>query len=370
MDWTLFTIETVKVLLILVAFIQIVPVMIWAERKGAALIQDRPGPNRAGLDFTSRWPWKVLRPFAHLGLLHPIADAVKFIFKEDPIPHHVNKFLYAVAPSLCLIPACLVVATLPFADSAVILGHTVQVQIADLDVAIIYMLAIGSLGVYGIMFGGWASNNKYSLIGAMRASSQIISYEIPLGLAAAAAVTVFGTFSLREITQMQEGTLWGFLPNWGVFYQPVGFALLFISAFAETNRLPFDLPETEAELVAGFHTEYGSMKFAVFFMAEYMNMATISGIMTVLYFGGWKVPYVTDAQLLSTLGHQNLVALVQVGAFVAKLLVFMIIFVWVRWTIPRFRFDQLLRLAWGSLIPIGLVNLIITAAILYWKGGA
>jgi len=370
MDWTLFAIECVKILLILVAVIHVVPIMIWAERKGAALIQDRPGPNRAGLEFTSSGILKLFKPIIVLGVLHPVADAMKFLWKEDPIPHSANKLLYVLGPFLSLIPACLVIAALPFGDSVVVFGYTLLLQIADIDVGIIFMLAIGSLGIYGIMFGGWASNNKFSLIGALRASSQIISYEIPLGLAAAAAVTVYGTFSLREMVMLQEGTILGVLPNWGVFYQPVGFVLFFIAAFAETNRLPFDLPETEAELVAGFHTEYGSMKFATFFMAEYMNMATISGIMTTLYFGGWKIPYVTDATLLQWLGHQNWVALLQVSSFFIKMGVFMIIFVWVRWTIPRFRFDQLLRLAWGSLIPIGLINIVLTALILYWKAGS
>jgi NADH-quinone oxidoreductase subunit H len=356
MDLLDFSIMAIKAILLLVAVIQVVPVMIWVERKGAALIQDRPGPNRVG-------------PF---GLFQPLADALKFIFKEDPIPTNANKFLFALAPFLGLLPACMIIAVLPFADKAVVMGREVLIQVTDLNVGIVYMLAISSLGVYGILFGGWASNNKFSLVGALRASSQIISYEIPMGLAAAGAVTVFGTFSLREIAVVQEGMIaGGFLPNWGVFYQPIGFILFFICAFAETNRLPFDLPETEAELVGGFHTEYGSMKFAVFFMAEYMNLATISGLMTTLYFGAWKLPYISDALLLTWLhGSVNLLALIQFTIFIAKVSVFMLIFVWVRWTIPRFRFDQLMRLAWGSLIPIGLVNLFITAVVLYFAGRA
>lgn len=354
MDWILFAINCVKILLILVAIVHVVPVMIWVERKGAALIQDRPGPNRVG-------------PF---GLLQPVADALKFLFKEDPVPLQANKFLYNVGPFLALVPACLTIAALPVGDKAIVMGHEITLQIASIDVGLIYIMAIGSLGVYGIMFGGWASNNKYSLIGAMRASSQIISYEIPLGLAAVGAVIIYGTFDLRQMVMLQEGTAFGILPNWGVVYQPIGFLLFFISAFAETNRLPFDLPETEAELVGGFHTEYGSMKFATYFMAEYMNMATISGVMTTLFFGGWKLPYISDTQLLAWLGNLNLVALVQVGVFFTKIAVFMLIFVWVRWTVPRFRFDQLLRLAWGSLIPIGLINIIVTAVVLYLKGAA
>ena len=351
MEWLDIIILLTKVLGIYLLIVQVVPVMIWVERKGAALIQDRPGPERVG-------------PF---GIFQPIADAVKFLFKEDPVPTQVNKFLFNVAPFLALLPASLVIAVLPIGDFCSLFGRNIQLQIADIDVALIYLLAIGSLGVYGILFGGWASNNKFSLLGALRASSQIISYEIPLGLAAAGAVTVYGTFSLRQMVVAQEGTVLGILPNWGVVYQPVGFLLFFIAAFAETNRLPFDLAETEAELVAGFHTEYGSMKFATFFMAEYMNMATISGVMTSLYFGGWHLPYVSDATLFSWLGSRNLLALIQVAVFFTKLGIFMILFVWVRWTIPRFRFDQLLRLAWGSLIPIGLINLVGTALFLYLK---
>lgn len=331
-----------------------VPLMIWVERRGAALIQDRPGPNRVG----------------PMGLLQPIADSIKFFMKEDPIPHHVNKVLYCLGPFLSLLPACLIIAALPFGDFAMLGERRINLQIADLDVGILYLLAVSSLGVYGILFGGWASNNKFSLIGAMRASSQIISYEIPLGLAAASAVMTYGTFSLREMAVFQEGTIFGFLPNWGFFYQPLGFLVFFISAFAETNRLPFDLAESEAELVAGFHTEYGSMKFATFFMAEYMNMATISGVVATLYFGGWHLPWIADSTVLAWVGgNQNWLALVQFLTFLAKIAFFLCVFVWVRWTLPRFRFDQLLKLAWGSLIPLALVNLVVSAVLLYlWRG--
>jgi NADH-quinone oxidoreductase subunit H len=348
-----FIIAALKAIVILVAVIQVVPVMIYVERKVAALIQDRPGPNRVG-------------PF---GLLQPVADALKFLLKEDPIPLYTHRLLYTLAPFLSLIPACLVIAALPIADKAILFGKEITIQIADLDVSLIYVLAIGSLGVYGILFGGWASNNKYSLIGALRSASQMVSYELPLGLAAVGAVMVFGTFSLREMVLQQEGTLLGVLPNWGIFYQPIGFLIFLVASFAETNRLPFDLPESEAELVAGFHTEYGSMKFATFFMAEYMNLATMSGLMTVIYFGGWHLPWVTDAQLLELLGSQNLLCLIQVGTYIFKVSVFMFLYVLIRWTLPRFRFDQLLTLSWGSLIPIGLLNIVVSAILMYVLGG-
>jgi NADH-quinone oxidoreductase subunit H len=351
MSWLDVILMCTKVVVLYVLVIQVVPIMIWVERKGAALMQDRPGPNRVG-------------PF---GLIQPLADVVKFLWKEDPIPTHVNKFLYVLGPFLTLLPASLVIAAIPFADKITVLGREMPVQIADIDVGLIYILGISSLGIYGIMFGGWASNNKYSLFGAMRASSQMISYEIPLGLAATSAVLIFGTFSLREMVFLQEGTLLGFLPKWGFFYQPLGFFIFFVSAFAETNRLPFDLPETEGELVAGYHTEYGSMKFATFFMSEYINMTVSSAMMVTLFFGGWHFPWVSDAALLSLFHSQTLVALFQMMVFISKVSVFMCIFVWVRWTLPRFRYDQLMNLAWKNLIPLALVNIVLTAVILYLK---
>ena len=204
-------------------------------------------------------------------------------------------------------------------------------------------------------------------MGAMRASSQIISYEIPLALAATGAVIIFGTFSLREMVLQQQGTFLGFLPKWGIFYQPLGALVFFIASFAETNRLPFDLPETEGELVAGFHTEYGSMKFATFFMAEYMNITTVSAMMVTMYFGGWHLPWIQDDTLLALLHSRNLLALVQLGVFFTKVAIFLCVFVWVRWTVPRFRFDQLMRMAWRDLIPLSLFNLLATAIILYFK---
>lgn len=348
-----FAIAALKAIVILVAVIQVVPVMIYVERKVAALIQDRPGPNRVG-------------PF---GLLQPVADALKFLLKEDPIPLNTNRLLYTLAPFLSLLPACLVIAALPIADKANLFGREITIQIAELDVSLIYVLAIGSLGVYGILFGGWASNNKFSLIGALRSASQMVSYELPLGLAAVGAVMIFGTFSLREMVVQQEGTIFGVFPNWGIFYQPIGFFIFLIASFAETNRLPFDLPETEAELVAGFHTEYGSMKFATFFMAEYMNLATMAGLMTVIYFGGWHLPWISDAQLLEVLGSQNVLCLVQVATYILKVSVFMFLYVLIRWTLPRFRFDQLLQLSWGSLIPLGLLNIVVSAVLMYVLGG-
>lgn len=354
MEWTDIIITAIKTAVIYLGMVQVVPIMLIVERRGAALMQDRPGPNRVG-------------PF---GLFQPVADVIKMMMKEVTIPRQVNKALYLLGPFLVLFPASLVVAALPFGDFFTVFEKNYPIQVANIDVGVLYILAIGSLGIYGILFGGWASNNKFSLMGAMRSSSQIISYEIPLGLAACSAVLWYGHFNLREMVYTQEGTLMGVLPNWGIFYQPLGFLLFFISAFAETNRLPFDLPETEAELVAGFHTEYGPMDFGTFFMAEYMNMATMSGLMVAMYFGGWHLPWISDATLLQWLGSRNLLAALQVLSVVVKISFFMLVFVWVRWTLPRFRFDQLMRLAWRNLIPLGLINLVITAVIMYFRGAA
>lgn len=349
MDSFELTLLGLKTLVIYLGFVQAVPVMVWGERRIAALIQDRPGPNRVG----------------PLGLFQPIADFTKFFFKEDPIPFHVNKLLFALAPFLCLIPASLAIAAIPFGDYFTLFGHRIDLQIANLDIGILYVLGIGSLGIYGILFGGWASNNKFSLLGAMRAASQMISYELPLALAATAAVVFYGTFNLREIVILQDGVLFGILPNWGIWTQPLGFGIFCISAFAETNRLPFDLPETEAELVAGYHTEYGSMKLATFFLAEYINMTVASAMMVILFFGGWHLPWITDAQLLGIVGSQNALAAIQVLTFIGKILVFIVFFMWVRWTLPRFKYDQLMGLAWRTLVPLGLVNIMLTAIGLY-----
>lgn len=341
-----------KTVVFFLAMVHAAPVMLWVERRGCALIQDRPGPNRVG-------------PF---GLLQPVADFLKMIMKEHVVPANVNKMLYILGPFLTVIPAALTIAALPFGSHLEIMGKTVPLQIAEIDVGVVYMLAIGSLGVYGILFGGWASNNKFSLIGAMRSASQIVSYELPLGLAAVASVMYFGTYSLREIALAQDGTFFhGLLPKWGIFFQPLGFLIFIVSAYAETNRLPFDLPETEAELVGGFHTEYGPLGFATYFLSEYMNMATMSALMATFYFGGWHLPWISDAMLVSWVGSQNIAAVISLLVFFLKIAFSMLLYVWVRWTLPRFRFDQLMDLAWKNLIPLALVNIVATALVLYAK---
>ena len=323
-----------------------VPILVWVERRGSAFIQDRLGPNRVG-------------PF---GLLQPVADVVKFIFKEDPIPPHAHKSLFLLAPIFALVPAAIAFAAIPFGDTLELGNRTIHLQIADIHIGILYIVAIGSLGVYGILLAGWASNKKYSIFGALRSTAQVISYEIAMGTALIGVLLVYGTFSLKEIVYLQEHV-------WGIFLQPIAFILFFIASFAECNRLPFDLPEGEAELVGGFHTEYGSMKFALFFMAEYLHMVTLSAFMVTLFFGGWQlIPgmlTVADWVGIATYPKSMGLALLKVLAFILKTSFFALVFVWVRWTVPRIRYDQLMSLGWKVLIPLGLFNILLTAILLY-----
>lgn len=307
--------------------------MPWVERKVSAWMQDRVGPNRVG--------WA--------GLLQPIADSLKFIFKEDPVPGHVDKVLFIVAPCLTVIPSILVLAVVPFAPAATVAGQTVQMVIADLSVGILFVFAFSSLAVYGITLAGWASNSKYPLLGGVRASAQMISYELTLGLSVVGIFMAAQTLRLTSIVEMQvDGT-------WFMFSQPLGFLIFVIAAFAETNRLPFDLPEAETELVAGYHTEYGSMKFAMFFAGEYMAMFVFACLVAVLFMGGWDVPFMSN-ESFAALG--NLGTLIGFGAFLAKVLLFMFFYVWIRFTIPRFKFDQLMNLGWKVLIPLSLLNIL------------
>lgn len=320
-----------------------------AERRFAAFMQMRVGPSRCG-------------PF---GLLQPLADGVKFILKEDVIPNHVDKWLYVIAPLISFIPALTTIAIIPFAEpvpAGTLLGHVhngFQFQIADINIGILYVFALASLGIYGIVLGGWASNNKYSLLGSLRGSAQMISYELSMGMSIIGILMVFETLRMNGMIEAQSGYVsWlPFVPKWGVVAQPLGFLIFLIASFAETNRLPFDLPEGEAEIVAGYHTEYGSMKFALFMLAEYGHMTTASAIITCMFFGGWLLPWV-DMSHWGTLAR----ALAQVGVFSAKMAFFMCFFIWIRWTLPRFRYDQLMKLGWKVLLPLSLLNILLTGA--------
>lgn len=311
-----------------------------AERKFAGFFQDRVGPNRAG-------PW---------GILQPLADGVKLFTKEEIIPTHAGTFLFILGPSLSMFTACITSAVIPWGQDIVLFGRTIALQVADINVGVLYIFGVVSLGVYGIMIGGWASNNKFSLLGAIRAASQNISYEIAMGLSIIALLMVTGTLSLREISAQQSGL------SWNVFYQPLGFIIFLICSFAETNRTPFDLPECETELVGGHHTEYSSMKLGFYLFAEYINMFVSSAVMATLYFGGYNYP---GMHLIS---NPTLASLLGVAALFIKILLFIFFFIWVRWTIPRFRYDQLMRLGWKILIPLAIVNIVITGLVIILKG--
>lgn len=312
----------------------------YAERKVAAFFQDRLGPNRAG-------------PF---GLLQPLADGVKMFMKEEIIPSHADKALFILGPSIAMLTACMTGVVIPWGDSLIINGREYMMQITDVNIGILYVFGVVSIGVYGIMIGGWASNNKFSLLGALRASSQMISYELAMGMSIIALVMMTGTLSIREMVESQPGG------HWNVFVQPLGFLIFLICAFAETNRTPFDLPECETELVGGYHTEYSSMKLGFYLFAEYINMFVSSAIIASLYFGGYNFPFLNSLGL-----SHNAVALLGTVIFFGKIFFFIFFFMWIRWTIPRFRYDQLMRLGWKVLIPLAVLNIVLTAVYLLWK---
>ncbi|MEP6612145.1 MAG: NADH-quinone oxidoreductase subunit NuoH [Mucilaginibacter sp.] len=311
----------------------------YAERKIAAFFQDRIGPNRAG-------PW---------GILQPLADGGKMFLKEEIIPTNASPFLFIAGPSLAILTACIGSAVIPWGQTINIGGHVVPLQVTDINVGILYIFGVVSLGVYGVMIGGWASNNKYSLLGAIRAASQNISYEISMGLSIIALLMITGTLSLKEIAEQQHG--W----HWNVLYQPVGFILFIICAFAETNRTPFDLPECETELVGGYHTEYSSMKLGFYLFAEYINMFISSAVMATLYWGGYNYP---GMDWMNSLLGPTWGPLFGTAVFFIKIFLFIFFFMWVRWTIPRFRYDQLMDLGWKVLIPLAIANIIVTGIVM------
>src|SRR5438067_7975315 len=302
-------------------------------------MQNRCGPTRVG-------------PF---GLLQPAADGVKFLFKEDLTPPHVYKPLYIAAPMIAVIFAVTSIAVIPFGNWIDIFGLHIPLQITDVNIGLLVVLGITSMGVYGVALAGWSSNSKYSLLGGLRASAQMVSYEISLGLSLVGVLIMAGSFSLRTIVDAQGGFFWGFIPRWNIFHgQEVAFFIYLMSAYAETNRVPFDLPEAETELVAGYHTEYSAMKFAMFFMAEYANMITVGCVATLLFLGGWHGPI---------FGPPLLQVILPVFWFVLKVFCFMLLYIWVRGTLPRFRYDQLMAFGWKFLFPLAVANLVVTAFI-------
>jgi NADH-quinone oxidoreductase subunit H len=329
-----------KILVVVSISLGTVAYLIYVERKVAAYAQDRYGPNRAGRELGI--------PF---GLLQPLADGAKMVLKEDVIPGYVSKPLYLLAPIIAIVTAIMAFAVVPFGPVGP--GQIIDFQIAPgVDIGILYVFAVGSLAVYAVILAGWASNNKYAFLGALRSSAQLISYEIPLGLSVLGMVLIAGSLDLNQIIAWQDRRVWG------IVVQPLGFLIFLVSAFAETNRLPFDLPESEQELVGGFHTEYSAMKFGMFFLGEYLHMITVSFLTVILFFGGWDFPFLLDQSQTGLLS-----AVFKVVVLLTKVALVILFMMWVRWTLPRFRYDQLMDLAWKSLIPLGLVNLVATATI-------
>jgi len=387
-----YIVSLVKVAVVAFVLLTTLAYLQWIERKVIAHVQLRVGPYRVG---------------PH-GLLQPLADVVKLITKEGLIPSHVNKLFYLMAPFVAVTLALISISVIPFGPQITIGPVTTWMQLTDLRIGILFVLAISSIGVYGVALGGWASNNKYSLLGGLRSSAQMISYELPLAIAIAAPLLLANTLSFREMVNYQSGYWLGFIPRWNLFPEILGFIVFMIAGFAETNRVPFDLPEAENELVAGFHTEYSSMNFAAFFMAEYSNMVTVTAVATLLFLGGWQPPFpapYSDVVPILVFAFAGLIALyhglhparrmdkftlpatalVFLGIaaifglslfvpvlntilmalfwFCGKVLLLLFVFIWVRATLPRFRYDQLMRFAWVFLFPLAMINLLATSLV-------
>ncbi len=336
MDNAMLLEKLILILIILAITLLMALYFTFGERKIAAFFQDRLGPNRVG-------------PF---GIFQPFADGGKLLFKEELIPKNAEKWLFILGPALAMVVATITSAVIPWGGSLPIFGRTVSLQVADVDIGVLYIMGIVSIGVYGIMIGGWASNNKYSLYGAIRASAQMISYELSMGLSLIAIVMMSGTLSLREIVEQQQGL------NWNIWYQPLGFLLFFTCALAECNRAPFDLAECETELIGGYHAEYSSMKLGFYLFAEYINMFISSAVMACVFFGGYNFPG------LNLIADPLLLGVLQVIVMFGKIFFFVFVFMWVRWTLPRFRYDQLMQLGWKSMIPLSIINLLITGVVI------
>ena len=319
----------------MLVMLTVVANLVYAERRISAFIQNRIGPNRVG-------PW---------GLLQAPADVLKLFIKEEIVPAKANRFLHTLAPVISISVALVTFAVIPFGDTISLFGREIQLMIADVNIGVLYILALTSLGVYGITLAGWSSNNKYSLLGGLRSSAQLISYELSLGLSVVGVIMIAGTLQLDKIVELQSGFAWN------AFLTPIGFITFVVASFAETNRLPFDLPEAEPELVGGYHTEYSGMKFGSFFLAEYANMITSSALIVTLFLGGWQFPF------LEALGLSPILAsIAKVITFIAKVVAVLFFYIWIRWTIPRFRYDQLMNLGWKVMLPLAILNLVVTGA--------
>jgi len=336
MDSALILEKTILVAILTLVTLGIAAYLTYGERKVAAFMQDRIGPDRAG----------------KFGLLQPLADAGKLFFKEEFIPVNAEKWLFILGPAIAMVTATITSAVIPWGTELPIFGRVVQLQVADINIGVLYIMGIVSVGVYGIMIGGWASNNKYALFGAIRASAQMISYELSMGLALIAIIMMSGTLSLKEIVAQQPGM------NWNIFYQPLGFIIFFVCALAECNRAPFDLPECETELIGGYHTEYSSMKLGFYLFSEYVNMFVSSALMACVYLGGYNFPG------MDLISNPTLLGILQIAVMFAKITFFIFVFMWIRWTLPRFRYDQLMHLGWKSMIPLAIFNMLATGAAL------
>jgi NADH-quinone oxidoreductase subunit H len=336
-------IALIKIILVVSTILLGVAYSVYAERRVSAFMQDRLGPNRVG-------------PY---GLLQPFADIIKLVFKEAIIPKNANKSLHDLAPVISLTVALSTFAVIPFGDTIPLFGREIKLIIADVNIGVLFILAFTSIGVYGIALAGWSSNNKYSLMGSLRSSAQMISYELSMGLAVVGVIIFTGSLRLDQVVYAQTSYLLPFLPSWNCFVQPIGFITFVVAAFAETNRLPFDLPEAEPELVGGYHTEYTGLKFGMFFLAEYANMIVASAVITTLYLGGWHIPFIDLIELSPLLS-----GLLSILGFIIKTILVLLFIIAIRWTIPRFRYDQLMNLGWKVMFPLALLNLFITGLIL------
>ena len=360
-DWA---IAALKCLVVIFAVLQLSAMLLWIERKGSALIHNRIGANRA--DIFGVMP-------LNLGLLNTlVADPLKLFTKEDFVPGGADRVVHTLAPFLALFPAIVTFAAIPFGDTVVVGGRVIELRAVGLDVGLLFIVAMVGLGVYGVVLGGWSSNNRWALLGSIRGSAQMISYEIALGLALVSMVLAYGTLDLQEMVRSQGKTIAGVIPAWGIFYQPLAFLLIFAAGMAESKRVPFDLPEAESELISGYFTEYSGGKQAAFMLADFAEIVVVAGLATTLFFGGWQVPFL-GAQGWELPGLAPVavsawaVALMQVGAFMLKVAFFCWLQILVRWTLPRFRYDQLMSLGWKGMIPLALVNLLLTSlALLLW----
>jgi NADH-quinone oxidoreductase subunit H len=363
-------IGAIKAIVILLLVLNLAAVLLWFERKGSALIQDRVGANRAAIFGIGK---RMGLP--NLGFMNTLmADPLKLFTKEDFVPEGADKFLHALGPFLALFPVLVAFAVVPIGDSILIGGHLVQLQAAPMNAGALYILATIGIGVYGVALGGWASNNRWALLGAVRATAQMISYEIAMGLAIISIVITFGTLDLQSIVNQQGGVWFSFLPRWGIFLQPVAFVMLLTAGMAESKRVPFDLPEGESELIAGYFTEYSGGKQAAFMLTDFAEVVLVAVLLTLFFFGGWQVPWLyRDGFHLGT--HSLLVpriAVVVIGviAFWIKVVMFCWLQILVRWTLPRFRYDQLMKLGWKGLVPLGLLNVLVTAFVVVIATGA